>query len=54
MNKHLLAPLGLLLLALPLHAQRARCGTPEPVMFPSDAAPSDCGYWDPGGHLGHG
>jgi len=46
MNKHLLAPFGLLLLALPLHAQRVRCGTPEPVMFPSDAAPSDCGYWD--------
>jgi hypothetical protein len=42
--------IGLLTLALPLHAQRARCGTPERAPFDAQAgyafAAGDCGYWE--------
>jgi hypothetical protein len=47
MMKSSLLAIGLLTaVALPTHAQRSRCGTPEPdpVLAPLALAPSDCGY----------
>lgn len=42
-----LALLSLVLLSLPIQAQRERCGTPDriPMSAGYTVAPSDCGYW---------